>query len=180
MQKNIKVNYSKLLRDPIEFEHAISRAVSLIPPYINQDSTLARYTSDVYFSEVKNSDIPISKCKNLKEFTPSIAVPIIRFLAELYPGCSIMPTGYFLYPITGYMSWHTNSDTIGKRVYITYVDQINKSGFKYFDGSEIVNSVDTEEITVRAFDIEKEKPLWHAVYSNCNRYSFGFRVVSLR
>lgn len=180
MQKNIKVNYCKLLRDPAEFEQVIRSAVSLIPPCIIQDNNADTYTSDGYFNEVKNTDIPISKYKNLKEFTPSITVPLIRFLAEIYPGCSITTTGHFLYPITGYMSWHTNSDTIGKRVYVTYVDQVNKSGFKYFNGTEIVNSVDTDEITVRAFDIEKENTLSHSVYSNCNRYSFGFRVVSLR
>ena len=107
-------------------------------------------------------------------------MPLIRFLAELYPGHSIVPTGYFMYPVTGYMGWHTNSDTVGKRVYVTYVDKTGCSGFKYRCDGDVVDSVDSEKITIREFNIEKDKPLWHAVYSECNRYSFGFRVVDLR
>ena len=180
MQKNIKVNYKELLANSSEFEQTIQQCVEAIPGYTNVCQDSLYYTSEEYLNSIVDTDVDVSKYKNLTHFSPSRNLSLIRFLAELYPGHSIVPTGHFLYPVTGYMSWHTNSNMPGKRIYITYVDEVGLSGFKYLCNGSIVDTIDSEKIVFREFEVDAGNPFWHAVYSNCNRYSFGFRVIDLR
>ena len=43
--------------------------------------------------------------------------------------------------------------------------------------TEITTDWDTENLNVRVFDVVDTEPYyWHCVYSECNRYSFGFRL----
>jgi hypothetical protein len=77
------------------------------------------------------------------------------------------------------MGWHTNSDVPGTRLYVTYVEQQDMSFFRYkdIDTGEIVTDFDNQGITIREFCISDNPPyLWHCVGSECNRYSFGFRI----
>lgn len=79
-------------------------------------------------------------------------------------------------PMSG-MYWHTNSDILGKRIYYTF--SLDKSVFKYKDPNtgDIHESWDKVGCwTVRSFDISKEKPLWHCVWSSGRRFSFGFVI----
>jgi hypothetical protein len=75
------------------------------------------------------------------------------------------------------MSWHTNSDKPEKHVYITYVDEPDKSFFRSSVNGKVITDWDSEKLTVRVFDVVNKEPLyWHCVYSECNRYSIGFRL----
>jgi len=87
-------------------------------------------------------------------------------------------TGHLWYPPGSYMCWHTNSGMPGWRMYMTYCDEPGKSFFRYRDpkSQEVVTSYD-KKWTVRLFKVSAENPLWHAVYSDTNRYSFGYRIV---
>lgn len=79
-------------------------------------------------------------------------------------------------PMSG-MYWHTNSDSLGTRIYYTF--SLDKSVFKYKDPNtgDIHESWDKPGCwTVRSFDIFKEKPLWHCVWSAGRRFSFGFVI----
>lgn len=178
--KNIKVDYKGIIRDSNSFEKAIERVVKNIDPYVNIDDRFDYFTSMAYLNKINSEDIFVGTNTNLKEFPVSNNMSLIRFLLDIYPGHSIVPTGHFLYPVTGYMSWHTNSNLPGKRVYVNYVDVVGCSGFKYVKNGTLFDSVDTEHVTIREFVPDEKDPLWHAVYSNCNRYSFGFRVIDLK
>lgn len=79
-------------------------------------------------------------------------------------------------PMSG-MYWHTNSDLPGTRLYYTF--SLDKSVFKYVDPDtgEIHEDWDTVGgWTARTFDVSKERPFWHCVWSAGRRFSFGFMV----
>ena len=91
---------------------------------------------------------------------------------------AIQCSGHFWYPAGGYMGWHTNLRKPGWRFYISYADQPGKSFFRYRDpdSTDIVTVVD-REWDFRLFRICPNKPFWHAVYSDTNRFSLGYMVV---
>lgn len=91
---------------------------------------------------------------------------------------SITNSGHFLYLPGGFMSWHTNSKSPGWRLYINYVEEPGKSFFRYRDPQtgKITTSWD-KKWNFRLFKIDPNRLFWHAVYSETNRYSFGFRIV---
>jgi len=86
-------------------------------------------------------------------------------------------SGHFWYPAGSYMGWHTNSRVPGWRVYINYAEEPGKSFFRYRDPltKEIVTLHD-KEWNLRIFRITSEQPIWHTVYSDTNRFSFGYMV----
>ena len=90
----------------------------------------------------------------------------------------ITNSGHFWYPPGGYMSWHTNLRTPGWRLYINYVDEPGKSFFRYRhpDTGEITTATD-RTWNFRLFKITPQRPLWHAIYSETNRFSIGYKVT---
>ena len=44
---------------------------------------------------------------------------------------SLVSSGHFWYPKSSFMGWHTNSRSPGWRIYINYVEDENKSFFRY-------------------------------------------------
>ena len=87
-------------------------------------------------------------------------------------------SGHFWYPPGGYMSWHTNLRTPGWRLYINHVDEPGKSFFRYRnpDTGEIITAMD-RTWNFRLFKITSSRPLWHAIYSDTNRFSVGYKVT---
>lgn len=83
----------------------------------------------------------------------------------------------YWYPPGSYMGWHTNSRFPGWRLYVTYCAEPGKSFFRYRDplSGEVVTSMDTG-LDFRLFEVSKERHLWHAIYSETDRYSFGYMV----
>lgn len=165
-----------------DFTTTIGRCIqnAVVTDYVD-DGLLEYHTSEEYLRNCLTAGInhDIAESRYLGKFQQDLNRRLIRFLIPLYPKSSIVPSGNFLYPPGGYMGWHTNSDFPCKRVYITFAEQINKSGFKYLDKTnKVVDDVDEQHITIREFDISSSEHLWHCVYSNTNRYSFGFRVES--
>lgn len=86
-------------------------------------------------------------------------------------------SGHLWYPPGAYMGWHTNSRAPGWRLYISFAEVPGKSFFRYRDPEthNIVTSWD-EQWNVRLFEVRADKPLWHAVYSETNRFSLGYVV----
>lgn len=174
--------FKRVVYNNDNFEKTLIKCVNDV--VINQTSLTSsmlreEYISDLYILDKieKNIDIPISEKNNLVKFSRNNNHKLIRFLMELYPNSSIVPSGHFLYPPGGFMGWHTNSDFPSLRVYITYVKETNKSGFKYVnDNGNIITDLDDNTITIREFLIDTATPFWHCVYSDTMRYSFGFRV----
>jgi hypothetical protein len=86
-------------------------------------------------------------------------------------------TNAIIYPPNSIMEWHTNNDIEGMRTYYVYSQQ--KSIFRYIDPftNEIINDYDNIGWTCRNFKIDKKAPLWHSVWSEGIRFSFGFNSV---
>lgn len=105
--------------------------------------------------------------------------PIVRELSLVYPNCSLMISGFFLYPKGGgYMGWHTNEGNACTRLYISHAPEDDKSFFRYYCGGEYVTSWDKQGWNLRQFEVTKgdNDPLWHCVYANVARLSVGFRI----
>lgn len=93
------------------------------------------------------------------------------------PRATVHASGHFWYPPGGYMGWHTNSQRPGWRLYVTYADEGGRSFFRYRNpgSGEIVTSKDGRW-SFRLFRVDRRRPLWHAVYSETHRFSFGYRL----
>jgi hypothetical protein len=90
---------------------------------------------------------------------------------------AVANSGHFWYPPGAYMAWHTNSGAPGLRMYISHAEEPGKSFFRYRDPDtkEIITSMDNEW-NIRIFEIRSDKLLWHAVYSDTNRFSLGYMI----
>lgn len=101
-------------------------------------------------------------------------------LAETFDsrlGFTIIASGHFWYPPGAYMGWHTNSRAPGWRLYLSHAETERRSFLRYRDpdSGEVVTAWDGPW-NARLFRIRKEKPLWHAVWSDTNRFSLGYVV----
>jgi len=86
-------------------------------------------------------------------------------------------SGHLWYPPGSFMGWHTNSRVPGWRAYVTYAETAGRSFFRYYDDrrDEIVTLSD-RNWNLRLFRISSETPLWHAVHSDTDRFSFGYMI----
>ena len=93
-------------------------------------------------------------------------------------GLKIGPRGCFKYIPDGGMSWHTNREDPGVRIYFSYVQKEEGSFFRYQNPytKEIITSFDKKGWHARKFFVHSEpkKYLWHCVKSVSNRFSLGF------
>lgn len=100
-------------------------------------------------------------------------------LQKLTNNSVIKQTGAFWYPKKGFMTWHTNEDNPGYRLYFAYAYEDNMSYFKFVnpETQKIVTSYDRIGWTLRGFRVGRdEKRFWHCVGSNTNRLSLGFNI----
>jgi len=80
------------------------------------------------------------------------------------------PSGNWIYGPGDYQGWHTNSDVLGQRLYVSWASENKKSGMKFFVNDTIIDSPDNKGWNIRLFN----PPVWHMVYSDCIRASIGF------
>ena len=87
-------------------------------------------------------------------------------------------SGHFWYPPGSHMAWHTNNKAPGWRAYLTHTEEPGRSFFRYRDprSGEIVTSEDNRW-DLRLFRVDPAQSLWHAVYSETDRFSFGYAIV---
>lgn len=125
-----------------------------------------------------SGDNPVSTEDHLINFSHlGITNKLIHVVKNMFPDNKVEVSGFFHYPDTGYMSWHTNSDVPCKRLYITYAPEANKSFFRYYKNGEVITDYDDKGLTFRAFDITDKPPyLWHCIGSQTDRISLGFRI----
>lgn len=86
-------------------------------------------------------------------------------------------TNAIIYAPNSCMTWHTNSDDPGTRIYYSYTTKL--SIFRYIDKTtgQIVDDIDNIGWTARRFDITDESnPLWHTIWTSGIRFSFGFKL----
>lgn len=176
--KNIRIDLSKRIKNYELFLQTVESNVAKIPKNrSNFDRSIAKYYTSPEFLREIDTDIPNAEATGLFEFE-DLNRNLIQFLLQAYPNHSIVPSGWFHYPNNGFMSWHTNSNIKTKRVYVVFADEDKKSFFRFEDGDEIITDYDDKGVTIREFDTS-DQLLWHCVYSECNRYSFGFRIQDM-
>ena len=116
---------------------------------------------------------------SMKKFDMKITESILKEVKKLVKCSNVTASGRYIYPPTGYMGWHTNYKSPGKRLYVTYASEDKKSFFRYRNPKtkEIITDYDDKGITTRQFDITGKHPyFWHCVGSDCIRVSFGYII----
>jgi hypothetical protein len=115
--------------------------------------------------------------KRLRKLVDEAVSDKIKESFESRENLAVVDSGHFWYPPGAYMAWHTNSGAPGWRMYINHAEEPGKSFFRYRDPDthEIITSKDNEW-NVRIFEIRSDKLLWHAVYSDTNRFSLGYMI----
>lgn len=126
-------------------------------------------------------DVPKNMNKNLSRVSVEKPAKKIKGIIEsLFPGLFVGCSGWFYYPKTGYMGWHTNHDSPTDRIYVTYSSEAKKSFFRYYEDGKVVTDYDDKGITVRRFTARGTKPyFWHCVGSDCDRVSIGFQIAKV-
>lgn len=133
------------------------------------------YTPKLEMSDIPNIDLPW----NHEGFYYNINLQLNQKLfASLMPDKQfIAQTGKFYYPPGGFMGWHTNSGHEGYRIYATRCKESNKSFFRYLLDGEMHTEWEQVGWNCRLFEVRKDKLYWHCVWSDTDRYSFGFRFT---
>lgn len=114
-----------------------------------------------------------------KGFCGEIIHRIACIIKRYYDAKNVVPRGIFYYPPNAECFWHTNADTPGKRIYLTWAGEDNKSFFKYYDDIEgkVVTRYDKKGWNVNEFDIPKDGFLWHYIATkSTKRKSVGFMI----
>ena len=134
-------------------------------------------TSPEYPETLSSNDIDVCKSSNNFKFPKQMSDKLIHIVKEQFPSKTVYSSGHFYYPPTGYMGWHTNYKVPGTRLYITLSSEEGKSFFRYKVGDQIITDYDDAGLTIREFSVPKNWPFfWHCVGSNCDRFSFGYRL----
>jgi len=89
----------------------------------------------------------------------------------------VRPAGQWWYPPGTYFGWHTNRAYPGWRLYLSHAEEPGRSFFRYRDPRDgrVVTSLDGVW-DLRLFEIGRERHLWHAIYSETQRFSIGWMV----
>ena len=128
---------------------------------------------------VAGSDMNLIKFSNyaFRELTLKLAATL-ESLLEPRRKMRIFQSGRNWYPRHGYMGWHTNANVQGFRLYCTHAPTSRQSYFRYFDPAtqKIETSWDTAGWNFKCFRTDLE-PLWHCVYSETDRISFGYGLM---
>ena len=128
--------------------------------------------------KIKNGDVVVAPdvyCYFIESYDTNKIAP---YAQALFPKNNLISaSGRFHYPPKGFMGWHTNSNMLGWRVYASRSDEDDKSFFRYYAKGRVITEPEKKGWNFRAFEVKKGSLYWHCVYSDTNRYSFGFRFV---
>ena len=176
MTNFIRNPYDKSIIEEIFTQDLINRCIS---ESVNKNYKVTPNWQRFLEKESFNDLIDGSKeNSSIKKFNWRIAKYTISAIEKLTNRDAHM-SGFFIYPPTGYMGWHTNYKSHGKRLYVTYASEDKKSFFRYRDPEtkEIITDYDDKGITTRQFYVPKKSPyFWHCVGSDCTRVSFGYHI----
>jgi hypothetical protein len=140
--------------------------------------TVKGWADKLTLEHLNSSNISISKETNMVSFEGlGVTQQITQLIQKIFPKQVVRPTGFFHYPPTGYMGWHTNRNDPCKRLYLTWTNEANKSFFRYIKDDKVITDYDDKGLTSRLFEVTGEPPfLWHCVGSETDRLSFGFSI----
>lgn len=172
LSTSLKSEILEIAKPKIErIKNAASKGV------LKQDEKWHHYVSPEWLFACLDDDVCVASERNYFSFSRAESDGFIHIMKRLYPGYSIYSSGHFYYPKTGYMGWHTNSSQPDKHVYIVYASEDKQSFFRYYKDDEVITHYDDKGLNIREFDATAERPFfWHCVGSECDRFSFGFRL----
>ena len=120
----------------------------------------------------------IFKDVNISDSTFNLKInQLILEVGNYYKVNDLRIVGFFFYPKNGYIGWHTDKNSVGRRCYLTWANEDKKSFFRYFDNKtqKIITKYDKKGWTINSFEVKPNELFWHCVYSNTNRISIGFQ-----
>ncbi len=144
--------------------------------------------------KVQHKDAINWKDVDFSEKTKPLMKPVIEELEKYWSFVSLR--NYLAwYKPQNYMGWHTNckrkQDFSWKtkhvimeedyRLYLVWCDEDNKSFFRWRDPNtlKIHTKWENKGWNINWFKLgDCENPTWHCLYSDCNRFSIGFRVLN--
>jgi hypothetical protein len=140
--------------------------------------TVKDWSDKLTLEYLNTSNISISKETNMVSFEGlEVTRQITPLIQKLFPKQIVWNTGFFHYPSTGYMGWHTNRNHPCKKLYLTWTKEANKSFFRYIKNEKVITDYDDKGLTSRLFEVTGEPPFfWHCVGSETDRLSFGFSI----
>ena len=133
---------------------------------------LGQTEEDFNSQEFPDTDIPYANmpCQNLLT-SEGLREKLANFcLAKSFDH----NTNAIAYHPLSFMRWHTNSNAEGFRHYYTYTEGKSIFRWKDFNSGKMFTEVDDQGWTYRTFMISSKKPLWHTIWTEKTRLSFGF------
>jgi hypothetical protein len=82
-----------------------------------------------------------------------------------------------VYNPMSFMRWHTNSNVPGLRHYFTYTTGRAIFRWRHPKTGEIFDEIDGDGWTYRTFLISPTRPVWHTIWTEKVRLSFGFNSL---
>jgi hypothetical protein len=132
--------------------------------------------ADFDAQEMPEADRPVAKmgCRNMS---------VISGVSDrLQSFCSTKGfdrnTNAIVYSPMSFMRWHTNSNSPGIRHYFTYTGERAVFRWKHPETGEVFDEIDNIGWTYRVFAISNERPLWHTIWTQNVRLSFGFSSIN--
>lgn len=127
----------------------------------------------ITLEDVKSIPVPTENVERDKSYTHRLEDDGLLKEAIDYLGVT-RSTNCMAYGPRSKMDWHTNTNREGLRTYYSFT--VKPGRFIYIHPETGQMIVDTDQVgwTVRQFEIRKDKPLWHCVWADGVRFSFGF------
>jgi hypothetical protein len=122
--------------------------------------------------EIPLEDRPTPNCKFRLLFKiPSVAAALESYVAAR--GFESNRNAVVYNPMS-FMRWHTNSNSPGLRHYFTYTTGRAIFRWRHPKTGEIFDEIDGKGWTYRTFVISPTQPVWHTIWTEKVRLSFGF------
>lgn len=169
--KRITDLLSWAIRDVFPFVKKLSRGTTSLEEFNSQQCD---FDNDVVLGTIPRDEIT----SFLRLYNDDSR---IKQVVEIFKesGKNVEYRNFYYYPPNTMMTWHTNSNVIGTRVYYTMVS--GGDIFRYRDpvSKEIIDVHGKDGWNVKRFQIgnTKEDLLWHTIYSKGPRFSFGFNLL---
>ena len=155
-----------------------SMPISVISHRLSEDNLIA-LQQDMDPKFIAGDDVNQIKFSNVRfsTLTQTLAHALNERLAPRRP-MRLFQSGRNWYPPNGFMGWHTNANVQGFRLYCSHAPVPGASYFRYQNPTTkaIVTSWDEAGWNFRCFRTDLE-PLWHCVYSETDRISFGYGLT---
>ncbi|MCP5150412.1 MAG: hypothetical protein H6983_17685 [Ectothiorhodospiraceae bacterium] len=129
--------------------------------------------SDLWLVHLGRLSIDTSKVKRM---------PLYWKVKEVF-GDDARMSGFFYYPPGGFKEWHTDFEDPQSdpekhwRVYMVKAEDDRKSWFQYVDpDTGKIKKVFDRDAHLNLFSLKEEPPLWHAVWSDTQRWCLGIKL----